>query len=137
MIGSEIAARTAESSAVTPERIGRTLRHAMSVAGWNQTDLVDVSGASRSIVSRWYRGDVGHGTIAFARVLAALGLLPDAPEDAPLAPQRYRERRSSPTCSIEGCGRKRIARGHCSTHYYRWQKHGDPQADIPVREKAR
>lgn len=29
-------------------------------------------------------------------------------------------------CTIEGCGKRAIARGWCSKHYKRWKKHGDP-----------
>jgi hypothetical protein len=36
------------------------------------------------------------------------------------------------TCSIEGCGRKHMARGWCSTHYERWRRTGSPQDDRPV-----
>lgn len=35
-------------------------------------------------------------------------------------------------CSVEGCGRESSARGWCATHYYRWRKHGDVQADKPI-----
>lgn len=27
-------------------------------------------------------------------------------------------------CSVEGCGKKRSARGYCKTHYTRWFRHG-------------
>lgn len=29
-------------------------------------------------------------------------------------------------CSIEGCGKPRLARGWCGAHYQRWERHGDP-----------
>lgn len=31
-----------------------------------------------------------------------------------------------PICSIEGCNKPHLARGWCSKHYTRWQRHGDP-----------
>ena len=136
MTGSEIAARTAEARAINEESIGRALRHALSVAGWSHADLAEVSGASRSIVSRWCRGDVGHGPTVLCRVFAALGLIDPLPGTAPDAPRRYRKRGTPATCCVDGCGRAYAARGYCSTHYERWRSHGDPQAHIPVRRNV-
>lgn len=31
-------------------------------------------------------------------------------------------------CSVDGCGKVAIARGWCKTHYYRWNRNGDPLA---------
>lgn len=39
-----------------------------------------------------------------------------------------------PICSIPGCGRNATSHGWCSGHYARWRKHGDVQANIPLRE---
>lgn len=33
---------------------------------------------------------------------------------------------TKPTCSIEDCDRPSVARGWCSKHWQRWQRHGDP-----------
>ena len=30
------------------------------------------------------------------------------------------------TCTIEGCGKARKARGWCAAHWWRWRHHGDP-----------
>lgn len=40
-------------------------------------------------------------------------------------------------CSIEGCPRKRQARGWCGTHYMRWRKHGDPLVLMPHKSGAK
>jgi hypothetical protein len=40
------------------------------------------------------------------------------------------------SCAIPGCGQGIRARGWCNTHYRRWQRHGDPGADIPVAPKS-
>lgn len=31
-------------------------------------------------------------------------------------------------CSVEGCGKKHVARGFCRAHLWRWRKYGDPLA---------
>lgn len=36
-------------------------------------------------------------------------------------------------CSVKGCGKPALARGWCNVHYLRWQTHGDPRADKPIR----
>lgn len=41
-------------------------------------------------------------------------------------------RRSARTCSVEGCGRPHTARGWCKSHYYRWQRNGDPLGGRPA-----
>jgi hypothetical protein len=35
-------------------------------------------------------------------------------------------------CSIDGCALPVRARGWCRNHWYRWRKHGDPLAGLPV-----
>jgi hypothetical protein len=40
-------------------------------------------------------------------------------------------------CVIPGCGRPHLARDWCRPHYVRWQRHGDPLAEVPIRERAR
>lgn len=37
-------------------------------------------------------------------------------------------------CSIDGCGKKHVARGWCGMHYMRWNRFGDPLV-IPPREQ--
>jgi hypothetical protein len=39
-------------------------------------------------------------------------------------------------CDIAGCAGRMGAHGWCNTHYRRWQRHGDPRADIPIRGAA-
>lgn len=38
---------------------------------------------------------------------------------------------TSRICSIDGCGKRMIARGWCSTHWSRWRTHGDPLVVSP------
>lgn len=37
-------------------------------------------------------------------------------------------------CSVEGCARPLKSRGYCAAHYKRVLAHGDPRADVPIRE---
>lgn len=43
--------------------------------------------------------------------------------------------RTHAACSITGCDRPRSSRGWCDTHYTRWARHGDPQADRPIQPR--
>lgn len=36
-------------------------------------------------------------------------------------------------CAVEGCGRGRVGQGYCRGHYSRLKRHGDVQADRPLR----
>lgn len=40
------------------------------------------------------------------------------------------------TCAVRGCGAPHRARGWCRAHYRRWQRHGDPLTDVPIRRAA-
>lgn len=35
-------------------------------------------------------------------------------------------------CTVAGCERVHKAHGYCRTHYRRWQRHGDPLADVAL-----
>lgn len=45
-------------------------------------------------------------------------------------------RRRNERCSIDGCAKNELARGWCSTHYSRWQRHGSPAAEVRHRSPA-
>jgi hypothetical protein len=47
--------------------------------------------------------------------------------DAPFR-QQY-----GPQCAVPACERKTYVRGWCRSHYQRWWKTGDVQADLPLR----
>lgn len=38
-------------------------------------------------------------------------------------------------CTIDGCKGKQLARGWCAKHYTRWQRFGDPEADVRHRSE--
>lgn len=40
-------------------------------------------------------------------------------------------------CEVDGCGKKVMAKGWCSSHYKRWYRHGDPLAGGVPRKKGR
>lgn len=39
-------------------------------------------------------------------------------------------------CSVNGCTRPHYIKGWCKPHHRRWQKTGDVQADMPIRQWA-
>jgi hypothetical protein len=41
------------------------------------------------------------------------------------------------TCKIEGCNKKRYARGWCKMHYYRWRNNGHPEIVQQIRGDER
>ena len=41
-----------------------------------------------------------------------------------------------PACTLSGCVRPHHAHGYCRPHYVRWQRHGDPRADVPVIQRT-
>jgi hypothetical protein len=43
-------------------------------------------------------------------------------------------RRDTPQCMVQSCDRKAERRGYCQPHYKRVLKHGDPKADVPIRQ---
>lgn len=38
-------------------------------------------------------------------------------------------------CAVAGCAEPVRGRGYCNTHYRRWQRYGDPRADLPIERK--
>lgn len=45
-------------------------------------------------------------------------------------------RKGNADCSVEGCGKKEMARGWCSMHYTRWTRYGDPEYAVRDRQEA-
>lgn len=43
----------------------------------------------------------------------------------------------SKICSVEGCGRKHLARGMCHLHYDRWMANGDPNKVQRIRNGSK
>lgn len=41
-----------------------------------------------------------------------------------------------PACTLAGCGRPHHGHGYCRPHHARWQRHGDPQAEVPIGRRA-
>jgi hypothetical protein len=66
---------------------------------------------------------------AFAEPARA-GVVPGRRERAAAASRS----RATGVCTVAGCGRPSVARGWCRSHYGRWQRTGDVQAGVPVRE---
>lgn len=42
----------------------------------------------------------------------------------------------NPTCSLPNCESPILRQGWCSTHYWRWYRHGDPLHSTPPRYKS-
>jgi hypothetical protein len=40
-----------------------------------------------------------------------------------------------PGCTVGGCDRAHYGRGYCRPHYVRWSRHGDPRAEVPIRQR--
>lgn len=36
-------------------------------------------------------------------------------------------------CTIDGCGKRHVAKGYCASHYKRYQAHGSDAAMLPIR----
>lgn len=51
----------------------------------------------------------------------------------PAVDQRYKP--DAPVCSIDGCGRRIVARGWCGSHYNRWLEFRDPLGGKPIRPR--
>ena len=41
-----------------------------------------------------------------------------------------------PGCAVAGCNASLRAQGYCNTHYRRWQRHGEPQPELPVGRRT-
>lgn len=39
-------------------------------------------------------------------------------------------------CTIDGCGKRHVARGWCTAHYQRWKKYGDPNVSVRVDKQS-
>lgn len=130
MTGKEIGEIRKRVESIDGEAVGRLMRAGCAARGWSQGDLAEMSGASRSAISRWSRGAVHIQLPALVRTLVALGVCQPPPDIAPPIVPRYGMRR--PLCMVEGCGRRHRCHGYCGGHMNRVRKYGDPMVDWPI-----
>lgn len=103
------------------ERFGEASRGRVGSAAWLRFEQARDPDRAREASVR----AVGEPTRA--------GVLPGKRERAAVASRS----RARGVCSVAGCGRPVVGRGWCQAHYGRWQRSGDVQADVPIREWTR
>ena len=103
-------------------RLNGDLQADVPLRPYNPTSLCSVEGCGRK------RRAKGLCSAHYRRVKDGLGLQPEKPIRVWVQVKGQ--------CQIEGCERKHNAGGFCAAHDARIRVHGDPKADVPIKERT-